>query len=328
MGPCLATPPSPPVTVMVIGCGNSGKSTFLKQLKILYMNGFTNSEVQLWRELIHTHFLFGIQEIITCVKNHPSNDMIDLERYAPELEILSKAVVVGPKESQAARVLWNVTEQVVHDQNYQGYASSCNMDYFMGRLEDIVKEDYLPTNEDILRARQRTAGITEVTFPYNRNTLTIMDCGGQASERPKWDLVVNRAISCTYFASLPSYDTPNPLDPNKTNLDESLEVWDAVVKNPSFEHCSLTLILNKFDLFKEKISRGGFTKLFPDYKGDETNANDCATHISSIYKSRVPNDRAVYSHVTSAINTRMIEIIFEDMLTHILSSALRLNGFA
>jgi hypothetical protein len=261
------------------------------------------------------------------VRNHPK-EIIDLERFAPELEILSKAVVVGQKESQAARVLWNVTEQVIHDQSYQGYASSCNMDYFMGRLEDIVREDYLPTNEDILRARQRTAGITEVTFPYNRNTLTFMDCGGQASERPKWDLVVNRAISCTYFASLPGYDTPNPIDPNKTNLDESLEVWETTVKNPQFSHCSLTLIMNKFDLFKEKISRGGFSKQFPEYQGDELNPNDCASYIVSLYRNRAPKERTVYSHITSAINTRMIEIIFEDMLTHILSSALKLNGFA
>jgi hypothetical protein len=39
-----------------------------------------------------------------------------------------------------------------------------NLKYFMERLDEIAAEDYVPSDEDILYARQRSTGATETSF--------------------------------------------------------------------------------------------------------------------------------------------------------------------
>lgn len=41
---------------------------------------------------------------------------------------------------------------------------SFNLPYYMDRVEEIAKPDYLPSSEDILHSRQRSTGATETTF--------------------------------------------------------------------------------------------------------------------------------------------------------------------
>jgi len=58
--------------------------------------------------------------------------------------------------------------------------------YFFDSLERLTTPGYLPTDQDILRARVRTTGITESTFEVQSLMFRVLDVGGQRSERKKW----------------------------------------------------------------------------------------------------------------------------------------------
>lgn len=74
-------------------------------------------------------------------------------------------------------------------------------------MERIGKNDYIPSDEDVLRSRQRTRGIIETTYSINNSKFRfappfalmislhkhavchrrrLVDVGGQRNERGKW----------------------------------------------------------------------------------------------------------------------------------------------
>lgn len=46
--------------------------------------------------------------------------------------------------------------------------------------------DWIPDQQDVLRSRVKTTGITETTFKVGDLTYKLFDVGGQRSERKKW----------------------------------------------------------------------------------------------------------------------------------------------
>ena len=58
--------------------------------------------------------------------------------------------------------------------------------YYLDSLHRIAAPDYLPTEQDILRVREpTTAGIIEYSFDKQGIRYTILDVGGQRSEKQK-----------------------------------------------------------------------------------------------------------------------------------------------
>lgn len=57
---------------------------------------------------------------------------------------------------------------------------------FYQHLDRLFRADYKPTNEDILRVRSKTTGISETRFDISNMTFRLFDVGGQRSERRKW----------------------------------------------------------------------------------------------------------------------------------------------
>jgi hypothetical protein len=63
--------------------------------------------------------------------------------------------------------------------------------YFLDNAKRICQHEYVPTRSDILRTRARTTGTVEFTFKDRGCVFTIVDVGGQRSQRMKWfDLVI------------------------------------------------------------------------------------------------------------------------------------------
>ena len=58
--------------------------------------------------------------------------------------------------------------------------------YFLENVKRICHHEFVPTRGDILRTRARTTGAVEFTFKDRGNVFTIVDVGGQRSQRMKW----------------------------------------------------------------------------------------------------------------------------------------------
>ena len=58
--------------------------------------------------------------------------------------------------------------------------------YFFSHIRRIGAADYVPDEDDVLRARSKTTGISETRFNMGQLSIHMFDVGGQRSERKKW----------------------------------------------------------------------------------------------------------------------------------------------
>jgi guanine nucleotide-binding protein G(i) subunit alpha len=106
----------------------------------------------------------------------------------------------------AVRGLWRdpgVKEAVRRSREFQLNDSAV---YYFNSIDRMATPDYLPTDQDILRSRVKTTGITETKFQVGELTYKLFDVGGQRSERKKWIHCFENVTALVFLVSLSEYD--------------------------------------------------------------------------------------------------------------------------
>lgn len=193
--------------------------------------------------------------------------------------------------------------------------------YLFEHASRILAADFEPTTEDLFRMRIRTSGIVEYTFNYEKSVITLIDVGGQRSERSKW-IHCFQEISCLlFFVSLAEYDQRLEEDVTANRMIESLTLFEELVNSRWFSNLPVALFLNKRDIFEKKISYSPLQKTFPDFPpgGDTQRAME---FVLSKFQSRMGNPGNLSSHFTCATDTDNIRNVFNTVATAVLSSTL------
>jgi len=198
------------------------------------------------------------------------------------------------------------------------------MEYLMDNLDRFVAPTFIPSNEDILYARQRTTGTQTTTFITERYKWTLIDVGGQKPERQKWLDVIKEGVDCMiFFAALDEYNMESSEEKNKTKMEISLEVFSEVMNAEETQNVCTLIFLNKIDLFKKKIENDDsfkdFQKIYPNYKG-EADVNKATDYIKSLFIEQVPegsDQENLYVHTTCALDTRAMNTVFDSVKDYI-----------
>lgn len=77
---------------------------------------------------------------------------------------------------------------------------------FCDDLERFWDKSYVPTDQDLLRSRLRTTGITETVFDLGQLTYRMFDVGGQRSERKKWIHCFENVNCLLFLVAISGYD--------------------------------------------------------------------------------------------------------------------------
>ena len=70
--------------------------------------------------------------------------------------------------------------------------------------------DYMPTEQDVLRARVRTTGIVQQNFQIGTSKYTMFDVGGQRNERRKWIHCFDNVTAVIFVTAISEYDQVLP----------------------------------------------------------------------------------------------------------------------
>merc|ERR1712196_712534 len=116
--------------------------------------------------------------------------------------------------------------------------------YFFDAVERIAKPDYVPTEQDVLRARVRTTGIVEQTFTVKNNTFQVLDVGGQRNERRKWIHCFEGVTAVLFISSLSAYNLGLYEDECVNRMQESLQLFQEICNMRYFLNTSIILFLN------------------------------------------------------------------------------------
>ncbi|CAG2176719.1 unnamed protein product [Oppiella nova] len=320
--------------LLLLGTGESGKSTFVKQMRIIHDSDYTDSERKAYIEYVYHNIIIAIQTIIKAMSdlnieyenrlNYSNAELLDtiyVDYKSSHLTQLSAPVVTAIKQ------LW-VDSGVQKCYNRRNeYQLSDSAKYYFNDIDRLSATNYMPTRQDILRVRVPTTGINEYTFELNSVRFRVVDVGGQRSERRKWIHCFENVTSIIFLAALNEYDQrlfecDHSCEQNR--MEESQALFKTIITCEYFISSSVILFLNKTDLFDEKIQMSHLVDYFPEYDGPTRNADTAREFIRNMYLALNPySDKQIYSHFTCATDTDNIKKVFEDVKHTILQIHIR-----
>jgi len=231
----------------------------------------------------------------------------------------------------AVQALWEtdaVQQAYARNNEIQLPGGASGTIYYIDHAVRFAKRDYLPTQDDVIRAKLRTTGITEVTFNVGQTEFTMVDVGGQRSERRKWLNCFVDISAVIFLVAINEYDMVLEED-NKTNrMEESLKLFQKLTGAQWFESTSFILFLNKSDLFAEKIKKKPLKEFFEDYDSfvselkdkDLSEFDKSCEYIKAQYVEAFNGNR-LYTFVTSAIDTESCYRVFAAVRDTVISQS-------
>lgn len=191
--------------------------------------------------------------------------------------------------------------------------------YFLDSVEALAAPGYLPSDEDVLRARVRTTGIAEEIFSIEGTELVVLDVGGQRNERRKWIDAFDGVAAVIFVAALSDYDQALVEDAAANRMVEAVALWSEICNAPFFADAAMLLLLNKADLFVEKLAAGvdirddaGAIPRFLDYRGG-CDARRALAYLSERFTehNRRTDAASCKLHVTCATDTTAMRVVFD-----------------
>lgn len=207
----------------------------------------------------------------------------------------------------------------MRDKHYQLNDSAA---YFFHNIDRFKEDNYVPTQDDVLRARVRTTGIQEAQYKFEDIAFKMLDVGGQRSERRKWIHCFDSVTAVMFCVALSEYDQTLREDGSQNRMKESLLLFDEVVNSHWFRNTAFILFLNKTDLFKEKIQRVDLNTCFPSYTGGLNFENGKNFLQQKFLDQNKNKTHIIYPHFTCAISTENVEFVFRCVKDTVLKQTL------
>ncbi|CAG9560039.1 unnamed protein product [Danaus chrysippus] len=290
--------------LLLLGTGESGKSTFIKQMRIIHGSGYSDEDKRGFIKLVYQNIFMAMQSMIRAMDllkiqyGNPSN--AEKAELISSIDYESVTTFESPYV-EAIKALWADSGiQECYDRRRE-YQLTDSAKYYLSDLPRIESSDYLPTEQDILRARQPTTGILEYPFDLDGIIFRMVDVGGQRSERRKWIHCFENVTSIIFLVALSEYDQILFESENENRMEESKALFKTIITYPWFQHSSVILFLNKKDLLEEKIMYSHLVDYFPEYEGPKCDPVPAREYILQKYLKENPDpDRQCYSHFTTA----------------------------
>ena len=328
------------IKLLLFGSEESGKSTFIKQMKIIYAGGYSTEEKQSYGVIIVNNVISAMQTLIKYMKAQqiPFHDETS-DEYADFVEKMDlKKIVIpgtghrsyeGMEMLHIVRELWrDVAVQTCYWQQQKEFQISESISYFFVNLDRIDCVDYLPTEQDILRCKVQKTGIIDYSFHIKGHPFRIFDVSGQRNQRRKWIHCFEDVNAVLFIAALSDYCESytdcslkyRGIEIERNKLAATVSLFKKIKSSRWFKYSAIILLLNKNDLFEQKICLVPLKEYFPRYKGVEGDADAARFFIDELFNSnyvefkednKETEKNNVYSHFTCATDTTNIWTVFK-----------------
>jgi len=337
------------IKLLLLGAGESGKSTIFKQMKIIYGGNFSKDELEQNKPVVHSNVLFNMRQVIkNADKIVPITNQALVKQFSevPEAE----DTLITPEIGVLLKSIWTDPGTQATWKRRSEFQVQDALKYYCENIDRISSANYIPDVQDILRARVRTSGIVEETYIIDNVTFMMYDVGGQRNERKKWIHCFDNVTAVIFVAAISEYDQVLYEDNSMNRMDEAVMLFDEVCNSKYFRKTSMILFLNKKDLFREKLAtipfrvESGDSARYKDFIGPHVVSGSESSKIGTpdyekcydaardyllqlFLKRNKQVNTEVYHHVTCATDTENVKVVFNACKDIILKSNLRGSGF-
>ncbi|THH13683.1 hypothetical protein EW146_g6570 [Bondarzewia mesenterica] len=205
--------------------------------------------------------------------------------------------------------------------------------FYLDEIERITAKKYIPTDDDVLKARLKTVGVVEHTFTLiqgSRGTnWKIYDVGGARNQRQAWAPYFQDVNAIIFLAPISAFDQVLAEDPRVNRLEDSLLLWRSVVSNKLLSHVNIILFLNKCDLLQAKLDAGVQLNQHLLSYGDRPNDYESVSKylrnkFGLLHQQNSPNtERELFIHFTAVTDTRRTMTIIQNVRDIVLKANLK-----
>ncbi|KAH9941145.1 G-alpha-domain-containing protein [Epithele typhae] len=183
--------------------------------------------------------------------------------------------------------------------------------FYLNDIDRVTAVQYFPSEDDVLRARLKTVGVSEYSFHMEagdeRGTeWRIIDVGGSRSQVPTWVPFFDDAI--IFLAPISAFDQVLAEDRSVNRLEDSVLLWKELCSNKLLAKVDLVLFLNKCDILESKLKSGVRLAKYVRSFGERPNDPDVAqkyfkSKFSAIHREHSPIPRKFYGFCTSVTDS-------------------------
>eukprot|EP01084_Bolivina_argentea_P142268 249950_1 len=234
--------------LLLVGTKSSGKTTILQQQKNNHGDGILH--------LFH-------QDLVNTIRNNCIsiiNKLCEINNDYKTIETLQNLSIENEMDLiQIGDIIQNVWTYNRDTLSLQILSQNENITYYLDQIEYIMDKNYQLSQQDIVKHQTINWEICEFDYmfdaEYQHHVFNLIDYG--SNRILKRNLYLFENVTCTLFvASLSDYCLNITQDKNVNAMKESLDYFEEICNNKYLKKNEIFLLLNKFDIFGERIRNG------------------------------------------------------------------------
>ncbi|KAJ5775827.1 guanine nucleotide-binding protein alpha-2 subunit [Penicillium nucicola] len=182
--------------------------------------------------------------------------------------------------------------------------------------------------QDILRIHGQSGGATEILFTQANLNWRIVDLGGQSLERRKWMPCFGDVDYLIFVVPLSSYD--QSLDDGhctQNEMRDAMKLFDSFANGDYFKSKPILLVLDKLDIFEEKLRHSPIYGHFPEFNDSDTTLWGAVEYFGGLFKQiNKTQGRDIYVHYTNTTDTASLKSMMALMYQMVWAQKLRSHG--
>lgn len=316
-----------------IDAGVAGGSEFLSDYVLKYSERYetkrrvqSTGEAQAFdtEQAAQLEAPLDLREISNNLEQGTSDDQMFIREQQRQLQQRART---NEEVAYAIRALWRrdhgIKQCYARSNEFQLEGSA---GYYFDHLDNFARPDYVCTDEDILKGRIKTTGITESEFTIGSWKFRVFDAGGQRSERKKWIHCFEGITAVLFVLAMSEYDQMLFEDERVNRMHESIMLFDTLVNSRWFRDTPFILFLNKMDLFEDKVRRIPIRKYFPDYQGRVGDVEAGISYFENIFLSLNRTNKPIYVRRTCATDSQTMKFVLSAVTDLITQQNLKRSG--
>jgi len=301
------------VKLLLLGAGESGKSTIFKQMKILFGMPMSDEERHHATPVVYNNIITSMKILCESCEELGLKDQVqaiaEMEAFAEISDEAEIDMVIGTQ----VKTLWTDPGIVETWNRRSEFQIVESMKFYFDDIDRIMSSEYLATQQDMLYARVRTSGIVEEKYKIDGAAFVMYDVGGQRNERKKWIHCFEDVTAVIFVAALSEYDQNLYEDASTNRMIEAIQLFDEICNNRFFQTSAMILFLNKKDLFEEKIKLVDPKSVdaFKDFSGGIGDYDKGVEYfLGKFLAVNRQHDKEIYHHVTCATDSENVSVVF------------------
>jgi len=344
------------VKILLLGAGESGKSTVFKQLRIIYGTPRSPEDLKLYSQVVRHNITVLMRKILQLIQKFELISLLTKDEEAA-FDMMRASYMTRAERQKKERENGSMHPSQLASRQMFGDAEECVLlkeeikilfrsetwtaawlkrstvnivdghNLFVQQIDEITAPDYVPTVDHVLNARLRTTAVMKEEYKIDDLVFEIYDAGGQRSERKKWLPNFTGVDAVIFVAALSEYDQKLAEATVINRMAETLNLFKSICNHHAFTGSPILLFLNKQDLFLEKLEISNIQDQieFTDYTGSTSKeaVEYFIQKFRDMFIDQLDPDKRLFTHATVATNTKNIEFVWDSCKNIICEQNLR-----